>query len=194
MARRSEHSKEEIKELAITKARMLIAENGNDGFKARKIAKEMGYTVGTIYYLFGNMESLRYHVCGSILDNHFSFTDKQLNKKKNRLYFMILQYIKFSQEHKNFWTFLFSHNTPPKAKMPDWYSQKLNILFSQLYDSFYPYTKTKAATVKAVIVIWAGIYGISIFSLNGRLSLYGDNNLETLAKHLLKTYLAGLNS
>jgi len=32
MARRSEHSKEEIKELAITKARMLIAENGNDGF------------------------------------------------------------------------------------------------------------------------------------------------------------------
>ncbi len=59
MARRSDHSKEEIKALAIKHAYKLIEENGEAGFKARDIAKRMGYTVGTIYYVFGNMENLR---------------------------------------------------------------------------------------------------------------------------------------
>jgi AcrR family transcriptional regulator len=193
MARRSEHSKEEIKELAISSACKLVAEKGNDGFKARSIAKAMGYTVGTIYYLFGNMENLRFHVCGSILDEHLSFTEKQLSKKKNRLVYMLMAYIKLSQNHENFWKFLFSYNPSPKTKVPNWYLQKTQILFKQLYDSFLPYTKTKAATIRAVRVMWAGVHGISAFSLNGRLSHYGDNNPEALAKHLIKTYLAGLN-
>lgn len=192
MARRSEHSKEEIKELAIASACKLIVEKGNEGFKARSVAKEMGYTVGTLYYIFGNMEQFRYHVCGSILDNYFTFKDEQLDKKKDRLTFLIIQYVKFSQNHPNLWTFLFSYNAPPTVKLPDWYTQKLQILFSQLYTSFYPYTKGKTATVRALRVIWAGIHGICAFSHNGRLALYGDNNPETLVKHLLNTYLAGL--
>tara|TARA_R110000772_G_scaffold84964_3_gene178918 strand:- start:315 stop:1016 length:702 start_codon:yes stop_codon:yes gene_type:complete len=192
VARRSEHSTDQIKELAIASACKLIIENGNDGFKARSVAKEMGYTVGTLYYTFGNMEQLRYHVCGSILDNFFTFTNEQLDKKKDRLTFMLIQYVKFSQNHQNLWTFLFSYDTPPKEKLPDWYSQKLKTLFSQLQASFYPYTNGKAAAVRALRVLWAGVHGICVFSLNGRLALYGDNNPETLAKHLLKTYLDGL--
>lgn len=192
MARRSAHSQDEIRELAITNTRKLIANKGLDGFKARSIAREMGYTAGTIYYLFGSMENLRYHVCSSILDSHFSFTEEQLAKKKDRLTYLIVQYIKFSQQHHNLWTFLFSYDALPKAKIPDWYLQKIQTLFSQLYAAFHPYTKTKAATARAVRVIWAGIHGLCVFSLNGRLSLYGDNNPESLAKHLLNTYLDGL--
>ncbi len=85
MARRSDHSKEEIKALAIKHAYELVEEKGEAGFKARDIAKRMGYTVGTLYYVFEDMENLRFHVCSNIVDHLYNTALRELPKKKNAL-------------------------------------------------------------------------------------------------------------
>ena len=52
MARRSDHSREELYDLALESARVIAEIEGLRGLAARRIARDIGYTVGTIYNLF----------------------------------------------------------------------------------------------------------------------------------------------
>ena len=52
MARRSDHSREELREMAITAAEQIVVEQGYEGLSARKVAAAIGYTVGTLYLVF----------------------------------------------------------------------------------------------------------------------------------------------
>jgi len=194
MARRSDHSKEEIKELAIKHAFKLIEANGETGFKARDIAKHMGYTVGTIYYVFGNMKNLRFHVCGKILDMLHSIAIKELPKKKNKMNYHITNYIEFSQKHMNLWLFLYSQKSSPRQKAPPWFLAKLDGLFLVYAEAFYPHTKNKRAALKAAHVILASMYGMSILAMNSAPDRMNSAEPVSMAKHLAKTYLKGLHN
>ena len=54
MGRRNEHSRDEIKEMAIEAGKKIIVEEGFSNLGARKIARAIGYTVGTLYNVFDN--------------------------------------------------------------------------------------------------------------------------------------------
>ncbi len=58
MGRRSEHSIEEIRSMALDAADGLLKEQGLAGFSTRAIAKAMGYTAGTLYLAFRNLDDL----------------------------------------------------------------------------------------------------------------------------------------
>jgi AcrR family transcriptional regulator len=62
MARRSEHTQEQIKELILTAAETIIVKQGVAALTVRKIAQEIGYTVGSIYMVFANMQDLMMHI------------------------------------------------------------------------------------------------------------------------------------
>ncbi|MES2985279.1 MAG: hypothetical protein V4735_08845 [Pseudomonadota bacterium] len=48
MARRYDHSKEALQEMAISAGQSIIQSQGFGKFSARKVAAEIGYTVGTV--------------------------------------------------------------------------------------------------------------------------------------------------
>src|SRR5512134_2973721 len=68
MARRSEHSQEQIREMVLSADEYIIVEEGVEALTVRKIAMEIGYTVGSIYMVFANMQDLMMHVKGRTLD------------------------------------------------------------------------------------------------------------------------------
>lgn len=194
MARRSDHSKEEIKALAIKHAYDLVEEKGEAGFKARDIAKRMGYTVGTLYYVFDDMENLRFHVCSKIVDCLYNTALQELPKKKNKINFHITSYMEFSQTNPNLWIFLYSHNTSTGNNTPRWFLEKLDRLFFLYSEAFYPYTKNKKAAVKAAHVILASMHGMCVLALNARPDRMNSADPVSMAKHLVKVYLKGLNN
>ena len=69
MARRSDHTREELKELAIAAGQKVISDEGFCKFSARKVAKEMGYTVGTLYNIFGDYNDIVLHINFATLDD-----------------------------------------------------------------------------------------------------------------------------
>ena len=68
MARRSEHSKEEIRDMALAAAQDIVKAEGLAGLSARKIAKKIGYTVGTLYLVFKNQDDLILTINARTLD------------------------------------------------------------------------------------------------------------------------------
>ena len=58
MARRSDHTRGELRALFIAAGHGLMAETGFARFSGREVAKRAGYTVGSIYNVFGSLDLL----------------------------------------------------------------------------------------------------------------------------------------
>ena len=69
MARRSDHSREELYDMALEAARQIAEKEGLRGLKARRIARDIGYTIGTLYNLFEDLDDLIVHLNGRTLDD-----------------------------------------------------------------------------------------------------------------------------
>jgi hypothetical protein len=57
MARRKDHTRVQLKEMSLLAGQKILQEEGIPSFSARKIAKEIGYTVGTVYNVFDLINS-----------------------------------------------------------------------------------------------------------------------------------------
>jgi AcrR family transcriptional regulator len=78
MARRSEHSRDEIKAMILEAAENIVREQGFSALKIRKISADIGYTVASVYMIFTNMDDLNTQIktrtIGKMLD---SMTEKK---------------------------------------------------------------------------------------------------------------------
>ncbi len=68
MARRSDHSREQLADMALAAAAALAERDGLRGVTARGIAREIGYTVGTLYNVFDNLDDLLRHMNAATMD------------------------------------------------------------------------------------------------------------------------------
>ena len=68
MARRADHTREELHRMALDAAREIVDAEGLRGIKARKIMDKIGYTVGTLYQLFDDLDDLIVHMNTETLD------------------------------------------------------------------------------------------------------------------------------
>ena len=68
LARCYDHSREQLREMALAAAREIVALDGLCGLTTRKVAARIGYTVGTIYNLFDDLDHLIVQMNGQTLD------------------------------------------------------------------------------------------------------------------------------
>jgi AcrR family transcriptional regulator len=194
MARRNDHSREEIQSMAINATRSLIAVEGIEGVSARKVAQEIGYTVGTLYQNFENIHELILHA------NAFSLTQllKQLEAvyetEPRALYRVVLlanSYLDFGQNHERQWNAIFRHTLPREFCMPDWYQARIDALFSVIERAVRELApeRDKKQIQLASRTIWSGVHGICLLHIGNK--LYSDNiaTPQALVQSLVTNYL-----
>ena len=195
MARRSEHSQEEIKEMVLNAAETIVIEEGFAELKVRKVAMEIGYTVGSIYMVFDNMADLIMHVKGRTLDDiadqlklvinndHAEHTIEQLAKT----------YLTFASQNFNRWSMIFEHRLTEDEAVPDWYQQKVDHIFSLVEMQFIHLetAHSEEQSKQAAYALWSGVHGICTLSLTGKLDLLGINNVENTVVLLVDNFIKG---
>ena len=134
MARRSEHSQQEIKEMVLNAARTIVIEEGYAALKVRKIALAIGYTVGSVYMVFENMADLILHIKAGTLDDIALELATIKNSNAPDLCIMKLAkaYLEFARKNFNRWSMIFEHQQTEGEVLPDWYRQKVNNVFKPL--------------------------------------------------------------
>ena len=193
MARRSDHTREELTELAIQAAVELIEEHGFAQFSARQVAAKIGYTVGTIYNVFGSHDALLHHVNARTLDQWYDFLQTRLKRGKGEpLRVLARGYVEYARTHYNRWLALFEHHRGKSTPVPEWYQERIKRFFAMLEDTIPSAAGRKAK--RDAQVLWAGIHGISILSLTGRLELIGAESTDALVNALIDNYLAAFEA
>jgi len=80
MGRRYDHTRKELKEMAIKAGTKLIEDKGLQNCSARKIAKKIGYSVGTLYNVFENYDDLVLHINAVTLDDLQHYFEENLDR------------------------------------------------------------------------------------------------------------------
>ena len=196
MARRSDHSHEEIRNMALEAAEQIIVEQGHDGLTARKVAEGIGYTVGTLYLIFENLDDLIMHINARTLDRlHQLMTDGDTQNlmPEDRLMRLGQIYIHFAYSDPHRWALIFEHRPTDDRPTPDWYAEKVMRVFAVVEETLQPLAphRTESEISQAACALWAGIHGICILGITQKLSDVGEDSVPDLAISLMLNYLSG---
>jgi AcrR family transcriptional regulator len=194
MARRSEHSLEEIREMVLGTAEAIVINEGYAALNARKIAMEIGYTVGSIYMVFTNMADLTLHIKARALDD-IALHLQQVQDLEAGLCIEELAktYLRYVSRNFNRWNMVFEHRLPKDSGTFEWYQQKVDNVFNLVENQFTKLNPECSDSQKkrAARALWAGVHGICVLSLSGSLDVVGIDDLEESVVLLVRSFLRG---
>ena len=196
MGRRSIHTAEELRELVLSATTELIETEGLAGLSAREIARRIGYSPGTLYNVFENLDALVLTIEGRLLDRLAEALKgvPQTVCPRQRLKDLALAYLKFTHDNPKLWNLLFEHHMQVPANVPDWYQSKLESLLGEVeHELGRLILDTDGRQVKrAARVLWAGVHGITSLSTTDKLSIVTTEAAGPLVEDLIDRYLDGL--
>jgi len=184
MGRRSDHSREQLEELILTEGHALMAELGYARFSAREVAKRIGYSIGTIYNVFGSLDALLLAI------NSRTFTlwaawlrDKLAVAGEDRIAALVAGYFDFAARNPHLWMAIYDHRLPAGVEMPDDYRRKraglTGIVEEEIAKVLPPETRDRAPALARSLV--AVVHGHCEFALNGTFALLGEEQPEQAA-------------
>ncbi len=198
MGRRSDHTRDELFEMAMHESRLIVAEEGWRKLTARTLAKRMGYSVGTLYNLFGNIDDLILHLNATTLESlHTDMSQVRLSGSPIEDMESLLNcYMNFLTSNSHLWTILFEHSLPDGQELPDWYMAKVAALLDNVEKAISPLFEDKEdnARKEAAATIWASLHGIGSLAGTNKLDAVTNSSFEDMAKKFIHTYIAGLKS
>jgi len=199
MARRSDHSREEIKTMALDAAASILEKEGSKKLTARNVANTIGYTVGTLYLVFKNLDDLVLHLNARTLDEMYDWLQQRNDSNatpQKQLQALADGYIDYAVSHTDRWNLLFESIAGEDDNLPDWYLQRLGKLFGQIELALTPLIQSQGqeAIVQAARVLWAGVHGICTLKIRHRLDLAGGQSPGEMAQMLIENFLNGFST
>ena len=197
MARRSEHSKEEIRDMALAAAQDIVKAEGLAGLSARKIANKIGYTVGTLYLVFKNQDDLILTINARTLDALAAKMQDALQKcrqPRTCIVAMGRAYVDYASDNPQLWSMVFEHRLPPGEEVPPWFAVKVNKLFQLVEQQLTPLLENHSEKKidLASRALWCGVHGICSLAVTGKLEINDAESINALTDSLINNYLAGL--
>jgi AcrR family transcriptional regulator len=176
MGRRNDHSKRELESLIVEAAFRMISEHGIDAISTRKIATEIGYTVGTLYHIFTNLDEIYVHVNAKSLTIFLDEAQgriKNIADPKDKLRGVMQAYFDFHQNHNHLWRLLFEYQFPEDQQFPRWYNEKINEVFSTVAKIIGEITQDEAKAGIYTGIFWSTVHGMCSLSQKKKLQKIG---------------------
>lgn len=196
MGRRSTHTPEQLRQLILDAAEAIIVAQGLAGLSAREIARRIGYSPGTIYNMFENLDDVVLNVEARVLDalDERISTVPKTGSPHDRVLNLAQAYLAFTHERPKLWNLLFEHYMPGGIDTPPWYQEKLERLMSRVEEAVAPAFPDSAVLERqrAARVLWAGVHGITSLSTANKLSNVTTEAAGMLVIDLVQNYLAGV--
>lgn len=200
MARRKDHSPEELKAWVISSVLEFLQHQASQTLSLRQVAKMVGYSPGTLINLFGSYAHLLLAVNAFTLDQISQRLEKKLADTGNlsaqqQLLLFAQEYLSFSQQHTFQWRLLFEHRLD--EDVPDWQQNRINQLFDIIERRLIelaPLAKPNQLQ-QASRTIWASVHGICMLEVDNKIFASPGMNFpavngESMIQSLINNYLA----
>jgi AcrR family transcriptional regulator len=177
MGRRSDHSRAELQELILEAGEAHLGEAGFPGFSAREVAKRVGYSIGTIYNVFGSYDRLILAINARTLREWAGFLQRRLEREPgDRLACLVHGYFDFAAENRNRWMALYDHRMGAESELPAEFVAAFTAL-TGLIQAEVAAVRANASPEEIGALtgsLVAIAHGHCMFALNGTHALFGD--------------------
>ena len=175
LARRSDHTPEELKALVIETTIDLIESTGSIKVTARQIADAIGYAPGTLYTHFANLDDIILHVNARTLAELRKFLNERLNAHppdagRDSLIKMGLAYLEFAQRNPHRFQLMFTPRLGKGEPLPDYLQIEIDQLFALLTARLASVGSTDSEHLElGARALWSGVHGAASLALADQL-------------------------
>ena len=195
MGRRNEHSRDELKALALRAAGEIVAESGAAALSMREVARRIGYTVGALYIVFTNLDDLIVHLNEQTIMELRASLERirgRPNQPAQNLRLLVAAYLGFALLNTARWRLVFEHRLPEGQKAPPTYAGHTAAIFTLVCDRLREAgaAQGEAAIAELATALWSGAHGICMLAVTGKLQVATQASVQRLLDVLLDRFLA----
>ncbi|WP_027252842.1 TetR/AcrR family transcriptional regulator [Photobacterium halotolerans] len=193
MARRNDHTREELISMTLEQAKKFLSEHPHHELSLRKVAAMIGYVPSTLVNVFGNYNLLLLHAVAQTMDELFAEAEKQLQQSESTtdaLRKLAYCYLNFAVDNPYRWQLIFQH-TMNGEELPEWQNERINNMINMLESLIRQLIpdQSETAVMEASRVLWAGVHGITLLTVDDKLFTSTPVDGKALIDNLLDTYL-----
>lgn len=182
--------------MALDAAREIVREKGLKGLTTRGIAQEIGYTVGSLYQVFDNVDQLIEQMNIETIDHVRSLCD-QLDLEghaTDSLHNLASFYIEFTHQNPHLWNAVIDHQLPETYQRHESYFDSVGKLVGVVEKAIAPYYATHqlADRERDANLLWASLYGITALASADKLAR--NESTITLIDRLIHIYILAMDS
>jgi AcrR family transcriptional regulator len=196
VARRSDHSRDELATLVLAAARTIVIEEGADAVTMRKMGAMIGYAPGSIYNAVGDLEAVHREVNAMTLKDMAEELEGVLAAHQPGTLECALaiaeHYIDFVTQNSRLWAALLARPPQPGAPLPESYVRPRARLIDIVATAIGPLFSNASAKQKAVVALWAALQGVASLASGGNYQfIASDLAPKDIARSIVRRYLTG---
>jgi AcrR family transcriptional regulator len=200
MARRSTHSPEELRHSILVAAKGIIEREGLVGLTAREIARSIGYSPGTLYNIFENLDDILLTLQTQLLSDlvevmsHVVISAGATADPLITIDALARAYLEYALANKRMWNLLFTHYLPNGMTAPQALHDNINAVGSIVASLLAPIMPgaTRQELDVASRALWAGVHGITAVAVTDKGPTMTTATAHVFVKQLTTAYTRGL--
>ncbi len=184
MGRRSDHTRQELEHLFLVEGHKHMAEVGFARFSAREVAKRIGYSIGTLYNVFGTLDQLLIAINTRTFQLWAEEVRAALERSgPDRIRCLVEAYFGFARANRHSWTAIYDHHLPPDVVLSDEQNQRRGGLTQIIVDEVVAVlpSRAQADAPRLARSLIAVVHGHCVYDLNGSFALMGIEQPMELA-------------
>lgn len=198
MGRRSVHSPEELRQLILDASQQIVEQHGMAALSAREIARIIGYSPGTLYNIFENLDDVLLSMQIQLLARtveHLRHVELGSNEDEN-VSELIQAYIDFALANQRMWNVLLAHSLPATTTIPAAFSMHMNSLAEEIRAAVAPIATglSKDEIDTSAHALFAAAHGIAAVAVSGKGAEFTPTKARSCAKQLTALFIKGLRS
>jgi AcrR family transcriptional regulator len=171
--RRADHTKDELMALVIEATGALIEELRTVKITARQIADRIGYTAGTLYTHFENLDDIFLHVNAVSVAELRGVLERAIEETESpehALRAMGYAYLDYARTHRYRFQLMFTPRLPEGAAVPRFLQAEIDALFALLARQVIPIAAGDGRPIEVLVrALWSGVHGVATLSLSNQL-------------------------
>ena len=170
VARRQEHSRDELAALVVSAAEAIAEEGGLGGITMRRLAAAVGYAPNSIYHAVGDMDEILLRLNVRTLDLLCWTLRRSLPGARTpeaAVDAIVEGYIGFVRRHPGLWSVIVEYVRRGKGPFPAWYEEALSRPLDLVDEVLAPFFPDPVDRRRSTAVLWASLHGFVSLTLSG---------------------------
>jgi AcrR family transcriptional regulator len=177
----------------VEEGRRQLGEAGLAGFSARDVAKRVGYSIGTVYNVFGSYDGLILAINARTLQLWASHLRAQLEASgTDRIACMVHAYFEFAAANPKTWIAIYEHHMADGGPAPEWYQEVVGEIMGIVGAEIAAVLPRghPERTVALARSLVATVHGHCVFALYNTFRFLGETQPEAAALARVREALA----
>jgi AcrR family transcriptional regulator len=179
-------------------AERVLTDEGLSALQARRIAKDSGCAIGTLYNIFNDIDGLILAVNERTLNElgqtlQQSATQSNPGDLKGRLMALAFAYLAFAQANPRRWRAVFDHRLPDGSEVPAFYVENRQGLLALIAIEIETAILDATARSDAAQALFSAVHGIVLLSLDEKLGNFDPGMCKRQISFILGNVTLGLS-